>query len=88
MVERARAIFAEDENGKETDQIAWLEPAKPEDAVAVLVAPINNDGRSEPVWVRFKDGTLMLAVFPCGDTYMEMSDKGVCDFKYAEPDNA
>lgn len=60
--------------------MARHKPADPADVVAVLTAITDDDGRSEPVWLRLWDGTLILGVFPRGDTYMQMSDKGVCDF--------
>lgn len=34
------------------------------------------------MWVRFKDGTLMLTVYPSGDTYTHLSDKGVLDWRW------
>lgn len=43
-----------------------------EDAVKrVLEAPIGENGRSNWKWIRLTDGTLVLGVFPHGDTYIE-----------------
>ena len=67
-------------DGDEPVDLAWTTPAIQADADYVLNQPIEDDGRSEWTWIRFRDGTLALATFPCGDTYMEMSVKGVCDF--------
>lgn len=61
--------------------IAWVTPAKPDHVRSILRQGENTgDGRSNWVWLRLRDGTLMLGVFPQGDTYMEFSDGGVCDF--------
>lgn len=85
MSYEAHGHFIEDENGNQTKQVAWSTPAKEEDALALLQAPRHADGRSDFVWMRLHDGTLFLAVFPKGDTYMEYSDAGVCDWEDAEP---
>lgn len=66
--------------GEESSEIAWVAPAKQADAEKLLASDISNDGRSDWKWLRLRDGTLILGVFPCGDTYMEFSDSGVCDF--------
>lgn len=56
-------------------QLAMVHPAKPEFVKKVLEAPTEgSDGRSEWMWIRLPDGTLILGVFPKGDTYMEVSD--------------
>lgn len=78
-------IFAEDDDGKQTDQIGWITPADKSDVKKLLAKPKEPDGRSGHFWLRFRDGTLMLGVFPTGDTYMEFSDAGVCDWEDAEP---
>jgi hypothetical protein len=68
-------------------QIAYVKPADPEVAAEVLSRTTEGmDGRSPFVWLRLHDGTLMLGVFPRGDTYMEMSDNGVCDWEDDKPD--
>jgi hypothetical protein len=79
-----RFIFEEDDDGNKTDhQIACTTDAKPADAAAVIAAPINDDGRSDWQWMRLRDGTLMLVCYPRGDTYMQFSDAGVCDWEWA-----
>ena len=62
-------------------EIARVRPARADHVERVLMQPTEgHDGRSDWVWVRLRDGTLMLAVFPEGETYMLYSDHGVCDF--------
>jgi len=79
-----RFIFEEDDDGNKTEhQIACTTDAKPTDAAAVLAAAIDDDGRSDWQWMRLRDGTLMLVCFPRGDTYMQFSDAGVCDWVWA-----
>lgn len=74
-------VFAEDENGEPTtDQIACAVQADPADVAHLLAQPVGLDGRSAWTWLRLKDGTLMLVTYPSGDTYVELSDKGVCDW--------
>lgn len=56
--------------------LAYVEPAKPEHVMAMLALPTEGeDARSPWVWVRLRDGTLMLATMPQGDTY-EMFSNG------------
>jgi hypothetical protein len=60
---------------EENPAIALMEPATPEQVAEMLATPIGeNEGRSEWVWVRLRDGTLMLAILPLGDTYMYHTD--------------
>ena len=49
-----------------------IHPAKEEDVAHVLGQGVNDDGRSEWVWVRLPNGDLVLGVFPRGDTYFSM----------------
>src|SRR6185503_12334228 len=70
-------IYGQDpETGDDTTTpIAYVAPADPAAAQKVLDATTEgNDGRSEWVWVRLQDGTLILGTFPRGDTYLEASD--------------
>ena len=74
-------IFEEDDNGEPTtNQIACAVQAEPADVAHLLAQPVGLDGRSAWTWLRLKDGTLMLVTYPSGDTYVELSDKGVCDW--------
>lgn len=58
-------------------KLARVTPAEPADSAFVLAAPVGDpDGRSDWVWLRLPDGTLALATFPCGDTYLEISEPG------------
>jgi hypothetical protein len=62
-------------------ELAWMQPATPEEVTELLAQPeADMDGRSPWMWVRLRDGSLMLATFPAGETYMRFSDAGVCDF--------
>lgn len=55
--------------------------ASSDDALKVLKQPCDTgNGCLKFMWLRLRDGTLMLGVFPQGDTYMDVSDRGVCDF--------
>lgn len=83
-----RPLHTEDEDGNPDKQIGWYTSAKPEDVIRLLGSPESDEGRSEWSWLRLQDGTLMLVIFPQGETYMELSDKGVCDFDYADPKEA
>lgn len=79
---RPHAIFAEDDNGQPTQQIAWVTPADLDSAAFILSQPTDSDdGRSKWFWMRLQEGTLLLGTFPQGDTYMEFSDAGVCDWQ-------
>lgn len=71
------AIFAQDENGKNTQQIAWIEPASQEDADLILQQTTDgHDGRSPWVWLRLQNGDLILGTFPQGDTYCAVETCG------------
>lgn len=60
----------EDAEGIDTEhQIAWAFPATRESIITVLNAPVHDNGRSEFQWLVLQDNTVMLGVFPCGDTY-------------------
>lgn len=79
--------FIEDDEitieGSETGllKLARVVPADPADVAMVLAQPTTgHDGRSEWVWLRLRDGTLALATFPQGDTYMEISETGKAPF--------
>lgn len=82
------AIFAEDESGNFTRQLGWVTPAKQKDVDSLLAKPpIGFDNRSEWVWLRLQDGTLILGTFPQGDTYLDMSEnRCVCDWHSAKPE--
>ena len=85
---RPHGIFNEDENGKQTVQVAWVTPAKEADAIELLQMPRHDDGRSDFFWMRMQNGTLLLGVFPQGDNgYIHFSDSGVCDYEDAQPEN-
>lgn len=50
--------------------VAFVQPADPAFVEKVLAADEESpDGRSQFMWVRLQDGTLILGVFPQGDTY-------------------
>lgn len=72
----AHPIYGTDERGNEdrTRQIAYVTPADDKDADWLLSRPRDDDGRSNFVWIRFGNGDLVLAVYPQGDTYLEISD--------------
>ncbi len=71
VVIEAHVIYIEDEAGRDTDQVcAFVHPASQDSVNFVLAQPTGgSDGRSEWLWVRLQDGTLVLGVFPQGDTY-------------------
>jgi hypothetical protein len=80
------ALFSCDENGAADKQIAYVTPATIDDAYDLLSMPPNGDDtRSDPFWMRLVDGTLLLGVFPQGDTYEKYSHSGVCDFEHVQP---
>lgn len=66
-------VFIDDEAGNDTEQVcAFVHPASRESVDYVLAQPADSDsmdGRSEFLWVRLQDGTLILGVFPQGATY-------------------
>jgi hypothetical protein len=58
---------------KSTDHLAYVYPASEQAVARVLNAsPESSNGRSEWVFMRLADGTLILGVFPQGDTYTEL----------------
>lgn len=62
-------------------ELAYTTKADPADVAHVLAQPTTgHDGRSDWVWLRLRDGTLALATFPQGDTYMTISDNGKAPF--------
>lgn len=67
-------LFAEDETGAQIAQIGWVTPAKQEHVNFVLAQSNEDNGRSPWFWLRMQDGTLVLGLFPQGDTYMHVSD--------------
>lgn len=63
--------------------IAKVTPARPDHVERVLLAQKTapkGDGASDWVWVRLHDGTLILGVFPQGETYELFSEGGVCNW--------
>lgn len=77
----ARVLYAEDENGQPTTPIACRTPAALIDAARLLAMPATgHDRRSEFFWLRLQNGDLLLGTYPQGDTYIEFSDRGVCDW--------
>ena len=67
----AHALTDIDETGADTGfHLAWVQPASEESVQTVLNADEHSsDGRSNWVWVRLRNGDLILGVFPQGDTY-------------------
>lgn len=65
-------MLSNPETGADTDQpLGWLVPADDRLAAQVIDAKVgDDDGRSEWYWLRLQNGDLMLACFPCGDTYL------------------
>jgi hypothetical protein len=63
-------------NKKEDLIIATLIEASDEEAEKLLANDDDNyDGRSPFYWIRLANGDLMLGVFPCGDTYEQISER-------------
>lgn len=78
MVNRHNIL--EDDSGY---TLATVEDTKPEDVALVIEAL---DGPAEYQWVRLRDGTLILGIFPQGDVYEELTQsKNVCPFEYIDP---
>lgn len=50
-------------------ELGWMGAARERAVQAVLDAPVNDDGRSEWLWLRMANGDLFLAVAPRGATY-------------------
>lgn len=72
---KKHAIFDCDDHGKPAAQLAFVTPAKPADVLEVMMLPPKgHDARSKWMWVRLRDGTLILGVFPQGGTYDISSD--------------
>jgi hypothetical protein len=68
--------------------IAWVSDASESAVDFVLDQPIDDDGRSEWVWLRLANGDLMLGVFPRGGTYLQMSE-GDAEMSYpSDPEPA
>lgn len=59
-----------------TTHIATKVDAKDEDINAVLFAPVYENGRSEFCWLVLADGSVALALFPQGDLFERLSQKG------------
>jgi hypothetical protein len=70
MCDRKVFYVADPVTGEDTNVVAVTSTlADPSVVKTVLDAPVGDDGRSEWRWFRFADGTLVLGVFPHGDTY-------------------
>lgn len=77
-----KTIFLENENGTDTTtEIAWVADASPELVDTVLEKPVSDDGRSQFKWFRLQNGSLILGVFPRGDTYFEIEQRVAKDFE-------
>ena len=63
--------------------LAWVEPASPFSSPVPLpqVRAHPDQEWSEPVWVRLRDGTLLLGFFPQADTYEEITQSGIAEWK-------
>ncbi|MGE5510373.1 MAG: hypothetical protein ACM31O_03865 [Bacteroidota bacterium] len=69
---QAHEIYdVDDDTGAVRDRvIARVHPASDSSVMEVLRADQDSeDGRSQWMWLRLSDGTLMLGIFPQGDTY-------------------
>lgn len=56
--------------------IGIVTPCTDDEAKALLeLSPNTGDTRSDFFWLRLPDGTLVLGVFPQGDTYLEVCGK-------------
>lgn len=67
---RPHVISIQDSSGRDTKQVcAFVHPASELSVAHVLGQQVDDDGRSEWVWVRLQDGTLILGVLPMGSTY-------------------
>lgn len=54
----------------------------------LLDLPVGDDTRSSWNWLRLANGDLMIGIFPCGDTYLELSDGAAeQDWKKAQAKN-
>lgn len=60
--------------------LAWITEATEAEALALIAQAPGDDSRSAWHWIRLSDGTLVLALFPTGESYLALSDSGVCDF--------
>jgi hypothetical protein len=77
MKGKAREIRALDDSGLETTQlIATALPARDAQVKRVIEASQGKNGRSEWYWFRLQNGDLVLGVYPCGDTYEEITQVG------------
>lgn len=58
-------------------------------APSLLKEAVGDDTRSSWNWLRLANGDLMIGVFPCGDTYVELSDgPAEQDWQAAQAKNA
>ncbi len=75
-------VYITNENGSPTEGIlAEVAPASQELVDLVLSKPVEDEGRSQFVWVRLQNGDLILGVYPQGDTYFEIEAGVVEDFQ-------
>lgn len=82
---KSHGSYTQDENGEPITQIAWIEPATEAQAAEMIDLPTTgHDARSDWAWFRLQNGDLIFGCFPQGDTYMNYSDGGVCDWKDGE----
>lgn len=56
--------------------IAYVVPAKEDDVQAVLLAPMHANGRGEFKWITLANGDVLLGVYPQGDLFLRLLDKG------------
>jgi hypothetical protein len=66
--------FSPNHYGSMSATIAKVKKAEAADALSVLfMRDDDEDGRSQFCWIRLVDGTLILGVFPQGETYYKFS---------------
>ena len=72
----AEIFLQDEETGNDTDTvIATIRTASADSVSTVLAQDAGDiDGRSEWVWIRLQDGSLILGVFPRGDTYFSVEE--------------
>lgn len=72
----AQALNEYNETTRQFEALGHYVNADDDDVAAVLMQPTGTgDGRSKFMWIRLRNGDLILGVFPEGDTYMTYEEK-------------